>query len=64
MKHDQYIAKVLPFIEDDQLFQQDNAPCHKSSKVLSLFEEEGVALLPDWPARSPDLNIIENLWNY
>ena len=67
MNDGQYIyilrQKVLPFIEDDQLFQQHNALCHKSSKVSSFFEEEGIALLPDWPAKSPDLNI-ENLWDY
>ena len=56
--------RVAPFIEDDQLFQQDGVPCHKSAKVLSFFEEEGIALLPDWPSRSPGLNIIEKLREY
>ena len=37
-------------------------PSHKASQVF--FEEEGGSLLPDWPARSPDFFIIENLWDY
>lgn len=44
------------------VFQQDNAPCHKSAATMAWFERKGIPLLP-WPARSPDLNPIENLWN-
>jgi hypothetical protein len=29
---------------------------------MEYFDEKAVNLL-DWPARSPDLNIIENVWN-
>lgn len=45
------------------VFQQDNAPCHRSRLSMQWFEENDVPLLP-WPARSPDLNPIENVWSY
>ena len=44
------------------LFQQDNAPCHKSKKVMEYFATNGINLIP-WPPVSPDLNPIENLWS-
>lgn len=45
------------------VFQQDNAPIHTSRMTKDFLHENNVALL-DWPALSPDLNPIENVWGY
>jgi transposase len=40
---------------------QDNATCHTSLKTKSWLKENEVAIM-SWPACSPDLNPIENIW--
>ena len=43
--------------------QQDKAPTHKSAETSTCFLENGVDVLENWPPKSTDLNIIENLWS-
>jgi hypothetical protein len=46
------------FLNNNAVFQDDNAPIHIAGTVLSLFEKyEGELQHLPWPAQSPDLNI-------
>ena len=69
MNSDRYIEcltdHLLPFMRSHgtKRFLQDGAPCHTSKKSMAFLAEQPFEMI-DWPGSSPDLNPIENLWNW
>ena len=56
-----FALPIMKLNYKDIVFVQDNSSIHTSKKLQTFFKDENLKVL-QWPSKSPDINIIENIW--
>lgn len=51
------------FLSNGKLFIQDGASSHRAKTVLNYLDNQGIDYVKEWPASSPQFNMIESVWH-
>ena len=67
-RHNVLAPRVVPHFDnhalaDRPIFMDDNARPHKARSVQHFLQQEAVQTIP-WPAMSPDMNLLEHVWDF